>query len=190
MAKSTLSITFVQADKTVVVAGTVGVRESIDVTVVGGAALIADGLVLKLQDKGNMGLTVPIAQLATWTTSGLNAVGVLSLNTTEAIAAFADVRNCGFKTFNLLLFTTGAPTLACNGVMSVMNFPSSVTTAPTTLSQQVQLTALADRMTEVEAQLLVTPTYTDFDGLETMPMTTDKQRNAVIAAIINALQGN
>lgn len=190
MAKSTLSLTFTQADKTVIVAGVAAVREAIDVTVIGGAALIADGLVLKLQDKGNMGLTVPIGQLATWVTSGLNATGTLSLNTTEAIAAFADVRNCGFKTFNLLLFTTGAPTLACNGVMSVMNFPSSVTTAPTTLSQQAQLTALADRMTEVEAQLTTVPTYADFDGLETMPLTTDKQRNAAILAIINALQGN
>jgi len=190
MGQSTLSVTPTQATKAVVLSGTVAVRESVSVTIVGGAAFIADGLVLKIQDTGNMGLTVPVAQCSTWTTSSSNAVGTLSLNTAEAIASFVDVRNCGFRTFNLLVFTTGAPTLACNGVINVMNFPSSVTTAPTTLNQQAQITAVSDRVTALEAQAMLTPVFTDFDGIETMPLTTDTQRNAVIRAILNKLQGN
>ena len=198
MANSTLSLTVTQSKKTVVAVGVVAVKEPVNVTVIGGAQYISGGLVLRLQGLNNHGLTTPVAQypltvggvLQTWTTSGLNATATLNLNTDELNAAFVSVANLGFKTFNLLLFTETGPVLAANGVLSVMNFPASVTADPVTISQATTIDAISDRLSLVEAQLTVTPTFEDFEAIRQMPMTNDRERTAVITAMLNALTGN
>lgn len=198
MANSTLSLTVTQSKKTVVSAGTVAVKEPVDVTVIGGAQYIAGGLVLRLQGINNHGLTTPVAQypltvggvLQTWTTSGLNATATLNLNTDELNAAFVNVQNLGFKTFNLLLFTETGPVLAANGVLSVMNFPTSVTADPVTLSQATTIDALSDRLALAESQLMVTPTFTAFAGVDFGDLSDNSKRNAAIRLLLSKLQGN
>lgn len=190
MAKSTLTIAFTQSNKKVSITGTAAVRETVTVTVTGGAALIADGLTLKIQDKSNHGETTPIAVLSTWSTSGLNAVGELNLNTTEAIEVFENVANQGFKAFNILVYTTTGSALMANGVITIMNFPSSVTTDPVTLAQAGTIAALQARIVELEANAAITPLFSDFTGLDFTDLSTNEKRNTAIRALLSKLQGN
>lgn len=133
-----LVVTFNKNEKTVNVLGLPGVREvAVQVTVTGGAALIALGLVMKIQNTGFN--AVPIGVISEWTISGIDAVGVLNLNTTEAIAAFENAASMEIKSFNLLLFTSISTELKCNGIMKVINFPSTTTEDPTTLNQAVTI---------------------------------------------------
>lgn len=193
MAKSTLSITFTQARKSLVSVGTVALRETVEVTVIGGNALIAEGLVIKVQDIYNQGQTVPIAQFPlagnTWTSSGLNAKCDLIFNTTEAVAAFTNVQNLGFKTFNVLIYTTVTKALEANGTLSVMNFPSAVTADPITLDQTTSIAALDSRIDQLEAQATITPVYTDFTDLDFTDLSTNAKRNDAIRALLAKLQG-
>lgn len=190
MADSTLTIGFTQATKKLTVTGTVAIREaSIDVTVTNGASLVSD-LVLKIQDKANNGATTPIGIVTTWSVSGAHAVGTLNLNTTEAIAAFETCGNVGMKTFNVLLYTSTSSALMCNGIMAVMNFPSSTTSSPTTLDQQTAVDALADRVTELEAGALTAVYNDDFDDLDFTDLSTNEKRNNALRALLDRLQGN
>jgi len=134
-------MTFNKNEKTVNVLGLPGVKEvAVQVTVTGGSALIALGLVLKIKDMGFD--AVPIGVISDWTTSGIDAVGVLNLNTTEAIAAFSNAASMEIKSFNLLLYTTTSTELKCNGVIKVINFPSTTTEDATTLAQGVAIAEL------------------------------------------------
>lgn len=190
MADSTLTLTFNQAKKTVVATGLIAIREkSIDVTVTGASALVAD-LVLKIQDKSNNGSTTPIGIVNSWTVSGANAVGTLNLDTSEAHAAFEESGNLSCKTFNLLLFTSTSNALQCNGLISVMNFPSSTTQDPTTLDQSAAIDALADRVTELEAGAITAVYQEDFEDVTALSSSaTLKQTIAKVNAILAILKG-
>lgn len=190
MADSTLTLTYTQATKKVVPSGTVAIREaSIDVTVVGAAALVAD-LVLKIQDRSNNGATTPIGIVTSWTVSGANLVGTLNLNTTEAIAAFAASGNLSQQGFNILLYTSTSNALMCNGVITVMNFPSSTTASPVTLDQQATIDALEARVVELESQMATTPNWEDFEALDFTDLSTNAKRNDAIRLLLSKLQGN
>lgn len=190
MADSTLTLTYTQATKKVVPSGTVAIREaSIDVTVIGAAALVSD-LVLKIQDRSNNGATTPIGLVTSWTVSGANLVGTLNLNTTEAIAAFANSGNLSQQAFNLLLYTSTSNALMCNGVINLMNFPSSTTAAPVTLDQQATIDALEARIVELESQMATTPNWEDFESIDFSDLSTNAKRNDAIRLLLSKLQGN
>ena len=193
MANSTLSLTFTQNTKELVCSGVVGVRESVDVTVVGGAAFIAAGLTLKIQGLNNRGLTTPVAlfPLASgdaWVTSGLNATCTVEFNTAEMIAAFASKQNMQQVAFNLLLHTT-AKTLMCNGVLVIINFPSSVTADPVTLSEASTVAALTARVAALEVADAGVLHTTDFAALDFDDLNTDAKRNAALRALLAVAKG-
>jgi len=165
MSLSTLGIVFTQDRKTIVFTGLISIRESVTVTVADGAALIASGLVLKIQNKYNNGETTPIATLSTWTADGVDAVGTMNTNTTEAIAEFVNAGNQACKPFNALLFATGDPSLQANGSILIKNFPSSVTTDPVTIDQ-------AATIAENTAAILLRVAYADFSGVVDDPTST------------------
>lgn len=147
MDKPTLFITCIPSRKSVVVDGLVAVRErEIDVYIRGGAALIESGLILKIQENGNKGNTAPAGHISVWEASGLDAKGVMSLNTREAIAAFANASNTDQKSFNILVFTTASSKLECNGLISIMNFPSAIDEEPTTLDQAATIESLMNEL--------------------------------------------
>ena len=132
MDNSTLYFTCVSATKGLTVTGIAAVRETnIDVYIRDGNELISSGLTLKLQVNGNNGATTPVGTVTTWTTSGDDAKGTLSLNTDECIAAFANVQNTELVWFNALVYTSSDPKLECNGLVGIINFPSSSTVDPT-----------------------------------------------------------
>jgi hypothetical protein len=131
MAKSTLSITISAGNKGMSVSGLAAIRETVSVTVVGGASLIADGLKVLLQSMQNSGALTKIASVETWQTSGLNAVGDMDMNTDEAIAAFSLAPNLGMKPFNIIVYTETGMALKVNSVVNVMNFPVSASGEPT-----------------------------------------------------------
>lgn len=130
MSASTLSCAFDALKKTVTLTGIIAVRETVTVTVVGGASLIADGLTMKVLVLGSAATTA-LAQCVTWTVSSANAVGSIDLNTEELVTAFDGVANIGSKQFNVLIYTTTVPAVRVNATLGIMNFPSTVTTAPT-----------------------------------------------------------
>ena len=173
MAKSTLGIVVDQANKSLTLTGNISIRESVTVTVTGGAYLVANGGVLKIQDKYNNGLTTPIATCSIWTLTGVadaDATGTLNTNTTEAVAAFANTSNTGCETFNVLLYSASDPSLQCNGFIQIKNFPSSVTTSPVTLDQATSVAANT-------AAILLRVAYADFSGV------TDVDGDSSIGAI-------
>lgn len=131
MAKSTLAITISAGNKGMSVVGLAAIRETVSVTVVGGASLIADGLKVLLQSLHSTGDVSKIASVETWQTSGLNAVGDMDMNTDEAIAAFSLAPNLGMKPFNILVYTSTGTALKVNSVVNVMNFPVSASGEPT-----------------------------------------------------------
>jgi len=190
MANSTLTLTFNQAKKTVVTSGLIAIREqNIGVTVIGGAALAVD-LVLKIQDKSNNGKTTPIGMVTIWTASGANAVGTLNLNTSEAVAAFSESENLSCKTFNILLYTSTLTALQCNGLISIMNFPSNTGSVPTTPPEQdAIILALVSRVAELEAGALTAVHQDDFGDLDFTDLGSDAKRNATLRALLTRLQG-
>lgn len=131
MAKSTLAITISAGNKGMSVVGLAAIRETVSVTVVGGASLIADGLKVLLQSLHSTGDVAKIASVETWQTSGLDAVGDMDMNTDEAIAAFSLAPNLGMKPFNILVYTSTGTALKVNSVVNVMNFPVSASGEPT-----------------------------------------------------------
>ena len=191
MAKSTLSIAVTQSKKSLSLTGLISIRETIDITVVDGGSLVADGLVLKIQAKGNRGLTTPIAFLSTWTVSGDDAIGTLNTNTTEAVAAFSSKGNLGCKVFNILLYTVDTTALMANDCISIKNFPSSVSTEPVTLSQCAEIAALDARLTTAEATLVDDVVlYNDFVSVSALGgSTTLKQAVAKINELLALLKG-
>ena len=168
MAQSTLGIVVDQTNKALTLTGLISIREIVTVTVTGGAYLVENGGVLKIQGKYNKGLTTPIASLSTWTLTGADATGELNTNTIEAIAAFANTSNTGCETFNVLLYSASDPSLQCNGVISIKNFPSSVTTDPVSIDQ-------AATIAENTAAILLRVAYADFSAV------TDLASNSSIA---------
>jgi hypothetical protein len=170
MAKSTLGIVVDQANKSLTLTGLISIREIVTVTVTGGAYLVENGGVLKIQGKYNKGLTTPIASLSTWTLTGDDATGELNTNTIEAIAAFANTSNTGCETFNVLLYSASDPSLQCNGFIQIKNFPSSVTTSPVTLDQATSVAANT-------AAILLRVAYADFSAVD------DVDGDSSIAAI-------
>ena len=170
MAQSTLEIVVDQTNKSLTLTGLISIRETVTVTVTGGAYLVANGGVLKIQDKYNKGLTTPIASLSTWTLTGDDATGELNTNTIEAIAAFANTSNTGCETFNVLLYSASDPSLQCNGFIQIKNFPSSVTTSPVTLDQATSVAANT-------AAILLRVAYADFSAVD------DVDGDSSIAAI-------
>ena len=131
MAKSTLAITILAGNKGMSVVGLAAIRETVSVTVVGGASLIADGLKVLLQSLHSTGDVSKIASVETWQTSGLDAVGDMDMNTDEAIAAFSLAPNLGMKPFNIIVYTSTGTALKVNSVVNVMNFPVSASGEPT-----------------------------------------------------------
>jgi thiamine biosynthesis lipoprotein ApbE len=131
MAKSTLAITISAGNKGMSVVGLAAIRETVSVTVVGGASLIADGLKVLLQSLQSTGGVAKIASVETWQTSGLDAVGDMDMNTDEAIAAFSLAPNLGMRPFNILVYTSTGTALKVNSVVNVMNFPVSASGEPT-----------------------------------------------------------
>jgi len=131
MAKSTLAITISAGNKGMSVVGLAAIRETVSVTVVGGASLIADGLKVLLQSLHSTGDVSKIASVETWQTSGLDAVGDMDMNTDEAIAAFSLAPNLGMKPFNIIVYTSTGTALKVNSVVNVMNFPVSASGEPT-----------------------------------------------------------
>lgn len=206
MANSTLKLTFSQTQKTVAASGVVAVREPVTATVVGGWAHVASGLTLKLQEMNNHGQTTPFAifPFATgdaWVQGTLSTAGVwtagsgagdldaqctLNLNTTELVDEFVDVPNMGFRPFNLLIYTVTGPTLEANGVLTVMNFPSSVTAAPTTISQAASLADLQARVAAIEAGYVK---KADFAALDFTDLSTNALRNAALRNLLTILGG-
>jgi hypothetical protein len=191
MADSTLTLTFTQATKKVVPVGTVAVREeSIDLVVVGGGALVADGLVLKVQDMYDNGASTPIGITTAFTAVGADAHGTLNLNTTEAIAAFANVANLAFKAFNILLYTTTSNALHCNGVLSVMNFPSVSAGEPVTIGEAATLAELTVRVESLEASIGGSVLYTAFAAVDPIGASyTNAEMKAKINELITLLKG-
>jgi hypothetical protein len=162
MDNSTIYMTCISATKQVVCKGIAAVRETnIDIYIRDGAELISSGLVMKMQVNGNQGLTTPVGIVTSWDTSGDDAKGTLSLNTTECIAAFANVQNVEMVNFNVLIYTTTDPKLECNGLVGIVNFPSSTTVDPTTLDQ-------ADTIAELTAGLLLKVDHSDFSAVPTL----------------------
>jgi len=131
MAKSTLKITVAANGKGMSVAGLAAIRETVSVTVVGGAALIADGLKVLIQSLQSTGVDAKIALADTWQASGLDAVGDMDMNTDEAIAAFSGAPNICMKPFNILVYTETGSALKVNSVLNIMNFPVSASGEPT-----------------------------------------------------------
>jgi len=131
MAKSTLTITVAANGKGMSVSGLAAIRETVSVTVVGGAALIADGLKVLVQSLQSTGVDAKIALADTWQASGLDAVGDMDMNTDEAIAAFSGAPNLGMKPFNILVYTETGSALKVNSVLNIMNFPVSASGEPT-----------------------------------------------------------
>jgi len=189
MADSILTLTFNQAKKTVVTSGLIAIREqNIGVTVIGGAALAVD-LVLKIQDKSNKGKTTPIGMVTIWGASGADAVGTLNLNTSEAVAAFSESENLSCKTFNILLYTSTLTALQCNGLISIMNFPSNTGFVPTTSEQDAIILALVNRVAELEAGALTAVHQDDFGDLDFTDLGSDAKRNATLRVLLTRLQG-
>lgn len=143
LTRTTVSLTYDKTGKTVTCENIPAIRETeIAVTIVNGAELYAYDPVLKIQVEGNNGNTTPIGNLSSWTDPGESddLSGTLNLNTTEAIAEFADAGNREIKTFNvLLILTTDADDLEFNGIIRIMNNPSANDTAPVTLDQSAEL---------------------------------------------------
>lgn len=131
MAKSTLTITVSANGKGMSVSGLAAIRETVSVTVVGGAALISDGLKVLVQSLQSTGIDAKIALADTWQASGLDAVGDMDMNTDEAIAAFSGAPNLGMKPFNILVYTETGSSLKVNSVLNIMNFPVSASGEPT-----------------------------------------------------------
>ena len=132
MDNSTIYFTIIPATKGLTVSGIAAVREpNIDVYIRDGNDLISSGLKLKIQVNGNNGATTPVGTVTSWTTSGDDAKGTLSLNTDECIAAFANVQNTEIVWFNAIVYTSSDPKLECNGLVGIINFPSSSTIEPT-----------------------------------------------------------
>ncbi len=184
MDNPTLFITCNASNKSVIIEGMVAVREQvIDVYVRNGADLIDSGLVLKIQTNGNKGNTAPIGQVSEWDVSGLDAKGVMNLNTTEAIKAFVKVSNTDDKTFNILVFTTETSKLECNGLIRIMNFPSSATEDPVTLDQAATIAGLETSLSERVA-------YVDFAGIDDLnEFSSSRQIIAALNNLKNILKG-
>lgn len=206
MANSTLKLTFSQTKKTVAAEGVVAVKEPVTCYVIAGWEHVAGLLTVKLQDMYNHGNSTPFAQFPfadgdAWERGTLSTAGVwtagtgagdldakctLNLNTTELVDEFVDVPNMGFRPFNLLIYTVTGPTLEANGVLTVMNFPSSVTTAPTTISQAAQLSDLLARVTAIEAGYVK---RADFAALDFTDLSTNALRNAALRNLRTILGG-
>ena len=151
MENSALYFTFITASKGLTVSGIAAVRETnIDVYIRDGNELISSGLTLKIQVNGNNGATTPVGTVTDWTTSGDDAKGTLSLNTDECIAAFANVQNTELVYFNALVYTSSDPKLECNGLVGIINFPSSSTVEPTPATSIAALGQYASANTTIE----------------------------------------
>ena len=200
---STLSITIDRTDKTPRCEGTIAVKEMVKLTIVGGAQYIASGLVLKIQGKNNKGATTPIAVFPlanppdgytnTWTATGTlsaDAQCYLNMNTAEALSEFENVGNLGFKPFNLVIMTTGAPSLDANGVIAISQFPTGITADPVTLSQVDAISDLTGRIITIESRQAVSPSFSDFADIDFSDLSTDNKRNAAIRLILSKLQGS
>ena len=195
---STLSVTIDRATKVPRFDGTIAVKELVSLTIVGGAQYIDSGLVILIQGKNNKGQTTPIAQFplasgGTWEATGTDnadAHCLLNLNTEEALAEFASVSNLAFKPFNCVIYTTAAPALDANGILSISQFPAGTIGEPTTLSQAETIAALTNRILDLEAQAAITPTFSDFVGVDFSDLSTDTKRNAAIRLLLSKLQGN
>jgi hypothetical protein len=193
MAKSTLTITVNQTKKTLLIVGMAAVKETVEVTIVGGAALIAEGLVLRIQDKDAGGDGTPLAQFplgpASWTVSGEDAFCELNLNTVELVAAFSSTGNIEFGKFNILIYTLDGPTLVANGIIDIINFPAATTATPVSVDQQASIETFDGRITVLEGEMAEVSKYTDFAGLDATPSTLREMTDAY-KALLNVLQGN
>lgn len=188
MAQSTLTLAFTQTQKSLVITGIIAIRESVTVTVTGGASLITDTLVLKIQSPNNGGATTPIAILSTWEISGSDAVGTLNMNTTQAVAAFANAGNESLLPFNILLYTSGVSSLMANACICIKNFPSVVTSDPVSISQVSTIDELDSRITALEDSSLFTTDFSSVSALSTTSATPN-QTIAKINEILTILKG-
>ena len=195
---SQLSVTIDRAKKVPRFEGSIAVKELVEVTIVGGAQYIADGLTLKIQDKNNKGQTTPIAVFPLAQGDAWAAVGVddadarcyLNLNTGEALAAFENVGNLAFRAFNCIIYTTAAPALDANGVIPIGQFPSGITGDPVTISQAETIAALTARVNALEMTAAVTVTFDRFENEDFSDLSTNEKRNAAIRRLLSLLQGN
>lgn len=193
MAKSTLTITVNQTKKTLLIVGMSAVKETVEVTLADCASLIAEGLVLVIQDRDAGCEGTPLAQFplgsASWTVSGADAFCELNLNTEELVAKFASTGNLDFIKFNILIYTLGGPTLVANGTIDIMNFPAATTATPVSVDQQASIETFDGRITALEGEMAEVSKYTDFSGLDANPATL-REVTAAYKALLSVLQGN
>ena len=193
MARSTLAITVNQTKKTLLIVGTPAVKETVEVTLAGCASLIAEGLVLVIQDRDAGGNGTPLAKFplgsASWTVSGSDAFCELNLNTVELVAKFASTGNLDFIKFNILIYTLGGPTLVANGTIDIMNFPAATIATPVSVDQEASIETFDGRITALEWQIAEVSKFTDFAGLDATPSTL-REMIAAYKALLSVLQGN
>lgn len=117
-ANTTLLVTPDFSRKSATFDKTVAIRESVQVTVRNAATYMPGGLVLAVVHHASL-----YASCQQWVASGADAVGTVSLNTTELVQRFNGSGDQACKQFTLMLVVILPETVLVNAVMSLMNAP-------------------------------------------------------------------
>lgn len=127
-----------------------GIRETVQVTLIGMGARVAEGLVLAIIKNNAL-----VAKCEDWTVSGFNAVGDLNLNTDEIVACFAGASPQANKTFTVSLISLDPQTSLANDTVTIGNTPyDDDMSAPTPLVPWgTDLTAINAAIAAAEADI-------------------------------------